>query len=78
MTTDQVGARRALMIIGATEDQDFHTLDSGQAETVLQFADAARYRSPKNANGSRARYYFARLQRRARGKPVPPLTPAPR
>jgi hypothetical protein len=31
-----------------------------------QVADAVGYRKPKNANGSRGRYFFARLQRQCR------------
>lgn len=44
-------------------DKDFHELTSGEVETVLAAADAAHYRKPRNANGSRGRYYFAKLQR---------------
>ncbi len=30
--------------------------------SVLDEADKAKYRKPKNANGSRARYFFAKLR----------------
>jgi hypothetical protein len=46
--------------------QDFHTLNASNVIDILEFADKAKYRKPKNANGSRARYYFNLLQRRAR------------
>lgn len=45
----------------------FHALPS---DVVLRIADAARaygYREPKNANGSRARYFYAYLTRAAAG-----------
>lgn len=46
--------------------RDFHTLTSAEVEMVLAAADAAKYRKPRNANGSRARMYWAKLQREAR------------
>lgn len=42
---------------------DFHTLRSAQVEALLTAARACGYREPKNANGSRARYFFAYLVR---------------
>jgi hypothetical protein len=47
-------------------DQDFHTLSPSQVEGLLEEADRVRYQKPKNANGSRGRYFHARLQRQAR------------
>lgn len=47
---------------------DFHVLTPFQVERVLEEADHVRYRRPKNANGSRARYFFARLQRHYRAE----------
>lgn len=43
--------------------RDFHALDSSQVEGVIAAANAAKYRAPRNANGSRARYFHAYLQR---------------
>lgn len=43
--------------------KDFHQLTGSEVEVVLQMANAAKYRAPKNTNGSRARYFFAKLQR---------------
>lgn len=43
---------------------DFHTLTSSQVEIVLECAKQDGYKPPKNANGSRARCYFAALQRK--------------
>jgi len=45
--------------------QDFHTLRSEQVEKLLDEADRVGYRRPVNANGSRARYFHAHLQRLA-------------
>lgn len=59
-------ARAALTLINAELGQDFHTLSAEQVDRILKLADHHRYRKPKNANGSRARYYYQLLQRRAR------------
>jgi hypothetical protein len=45
--------------------RDFHALPSGQVERIIEAADSVRYRQPRNANGSRARYFHARLVRTA-------------
>lgn len=44
--------------------KDFYELSSSEVDVVLTHADAAKYRKPKNANGSRGRYYWAKLQRK--------------
>jgi hypothetical protein len=46
--------------------QDFFLLSTSQVEALLKYADAQRYQKPANANGSRARYFHDRLQRRAK------------
>jgi len=43
--------------------RDFCTLRSSEVERVLDAADSVKYRRPKNANGSRGRYFYARLTR---------------
>lgn len=45
---------------------DFHTLSSSQVDALLEEADRVKYRKPRNANGSRGRYFHDLLQRRAR------------
>lgn len=45
--------------------RDFHTLSTGEVEQVLAAADLVKYRKPRSANGSRARYFHARLIRLA-------------
>ena len=44
---------------------DFHRLRTEQVEDLLAFADMHGYRKPRNANGSRGRYWCAHLQRLA-------------
>lgn len=44
---------------------DFHTLPSATVERILSAADERRYRKPRDANGSRARYFHAYLCRAA-------------
>lgn len=46
--------------------RDFHALPSSAVDSIIAAADRARYRKPRNANGSRARYFHAHLQRRSR------------
>jgi hypothetical protein len=42
---------------------DFHALGTEAVDRLLAHADAMKYRKPANANGSRARYFHAYLQR---------------
>lgn len=46
-------------------DVNFHALDSDAVERLADAAWAERYRKPRNANGSTARYYHAYLMRLA-------------
>lgn len=43
--------------------KDFHALSSGDVLALLAYADSYGYRAPKNANGSRGRYWHAYLVR---------------
>lgn len=43
--------------------RDFHELSSDDVNKLIREADARGYRAPKNANGSRARYFHAYLVR---------------
>ncbi len=63
----RLGAYEARAIL-AKLDGDFHALSSAQVERLLQEADLVGYRKPKNASGSRGRYFFAYLQRLASKK----------
>lgn len=59
-------ARAVLAGINARLGQDFHTLTSSQVTELLVEADRVRYQKPATANGSRGRYFYALIQRRAR------------
>jgi len=57
-------AREILAGIGnPCGNRDFHTLRQAQVEALLAEADKLAYRQPRNANGSRARYFHAWLVR---------------
>lgn len=53
--------------VHAKVNQDFHTLSHDQVDVLLSEADRVKYRKPKNANGSRGRYFYQFISRRARG-----------
>lgn len=59
-------ARAILANINAAIGQDFDTLQASQVDALLAEADIRRYQKPKNANGSRGRYFYQLIQRRAR------------
>lgn len=61
-------ARETLRRIGIEIGADFHALPGLTVEALVDAADRYRYRKPATANGSRARYFHAYLQRRARRK----------
>jgi hypothetical protein len=42
---------------------DFHALPTSTVAALVAEANAAGYRAPKNANGSRARYFYSALRR---------------
>lgn len=52
-------------ILGNFANADFHTLRASEVDALLAYADEYKYRKPRNASGSRARYFFHYLQRRA-------------
>ena len=58
-------AKNILRLCGVPLGADFHTLRIDTVESLLLHADECRYRKPKNASGSRGRYFHAFLQRRA-------------
>lgn len=61
-----VNYRKVLQYLDANGidiEQDFSTLSFFQVLILIEMAKKQRYYKPKNANGSRARYYFAALQR---------------
>jgi len=60
-------ARNLLRSKGISFKADYDTLHISDVDRLLEVADLMRYRKPKNANGSRGRYFFAYLQS-ARGE----------
>lgn len=60
-----INAREALRACHVPFHADFHTLSSAQVDALITEANRVKYRRPKNANGSRARYFHNRLQRKA-------------
>lgn len=61
----RANARAVLAAANCRVGQDFHTLSSSQVDVILCEADRVRYQKPKNANGSRGRYFYAKLTREA-------------
>ncbi len=57
-------AQNILTTCGASHN-DFHALPAESVERLLACARLYRYRAPRNANGSLARYWHAYLMRRA-------------
>lgn len=67
-TSSRDSARAHLRGWNVRIGQDFHTISTDQIEMVLRDADLRKYRKPPQANGSRARYFYALMQRRAQSK----------
>jgi hypothetical protein len=64
-------ARAICSTFGIDPRADFHTLPSAMVDAIIRAADARKYAAPKNANGSRARYFHAYLARTiAKGEDV--------
>jgi len=62
---DPAKSKQVLDDLGIPTESDFHALSSDKVEMLLKEAIKQKYHKPKNANGSRARYFFYRLQRAA-------------
>ena len=62
---DANDAHDILQRCGISEYDNFYALTSSQVSDLLEFADTYKYRKPKNANGSRGRYFHAMLTRRS-------------
>lgn len=65
---DKADARALAALYRIPLDRDFHALPSDTVESIIAAADSVKYRRPRNANGSRARYFHARLVRLANRK----------
>lgn len=62
---DSTDARAVLARCGIALGADFHALCVETVYLLLVEADRIRYHAPPGANGSRARYFYAYMQRRA-------------
>lgn len=64
------GARDRLSRCGISPvaPPSFFTLSQSRVGDLLALADDDGYRVPRNANGSRGRYYYARLVRAAQSQ----------
>lgn len=61
-------ARMTLYVCKVPVGADFHTLSTEQVEMLLVEANVWKYRKPRNANGSRGRYFHDYMQRLAARK----------
>jgi hypothetical protein len=67
-SSNRVNARAIFESLRIGVNQDFFTLTTGQVDGLIAEAERVHYRRPVNANGSRARYFHAKLQREANAK----------
>ena len=56
-------ARSIARVFGFDPLEDFHAMSTASKEAVIRAADSVKYRAPKNANGSRGRYFAAYIRR---------------
>ena len=68
MRLSRLDARQILFGREIPMNVDFHALRSSQVDEIIHAANAHGYQAPKNANGSRARYFHAYLMRAAQRK----------
>ena len=59
LTKDE--ARMKLRRLGVPISKNFFTLTPAQVDRLIEVADEMKYRKPKNASGSRGRYFYAYL-----------------
>jgi hypothetical protein len=64
MAMDRMAAQEILFRLKLSHRPDFHILPASKVDDLIEAADLVRYRKPRNANGSRARYFYAMLLRR--------------
>lgn len=56
-------ARNILANCAIPRGEDFDVLSSAKVNSPLMWADRVKYRAPRQANGSRGRYFHNMLQR---------------
>ncbi len=62
-------SRQVEMVHGIDFTKDFYTLPNSDVVKLVEAADSVGYRKPKNANGSRGRYYFYAVKRKFKLNP---------
>lgn len=62
-------ARGALGASGVALGADYHALSTSQVESLLAWSRHWKYRKPRAADGSTARYFHDMLQRLAASRP---------
>lgn len=68
MTDTTAAVARSILAVckaGPDYGRDFHALSYGAQSALAEAAKFCGYRKPRNANGSTARYFHARLVRAA-------------
>lgn len=65
LSRDGARSRLSQCGIAANDPPSFFSLSQSRTADLLALADDDGYRVPRHANGSRARYYYARLIRAA-------------
>lgn len=60
-----IRARETLQRLGIDPAIDFHALPRSRVAALLEEAKLQKYRRPQSANGSKARYFHAKLMREA-------------
>lgn len=53
----------AILDRAGARGRDFYALPSSSVDVIVEAAKRVGYRKPKNANGSRGRYFYAYLER---------------
>jgi len=61
-------AKQLAYIFGVDFDLDFYQHRLEVSELLLNLAKASKYRKPRNANGSTARYFYEHLNKRVKVK----------
>ncbi len=65
-TVTREQAKQLAFIYGINFDKDFYQLDRFDVEFLVKLAKASKYRKPKAANGSLARYFYNHLEKRVK------------
>lgn len=70
--TTRFQAKALLILLGVDFERDFHEANLFLCGHLVELAHITKYKQPKNANGSLARYFFTHLARQSKYKNVTP------